>query len=468
MLVVDDERDMLETIQKMLSVESYQVDVSEDPEKAMQMYEENSYDLVIVDLKMPKIDGMQFMEKVHDINREQLVLVITAYASAENAMRAVRSGAFDFIRKPFRIDELSVVVGRALRFKDLQDENIQLQRSLHESFESRRIVGRSQALKEALVRLQKVSEVDVSVLIAGESGTGKELFARTLHENSPRKEDPFLAVDCAALPETLLESELFGYEKGAFTGAIQQKKGLLESARGGTVLLDEIGEMSSGLQAKLLRCLQEQKVRRLGGDQECPVDVRILAATNRDLEKMIREGSFREDLYYRINVVEIQIPPLRERQGDIPLLAKHFFDQFKSNTPKRIEGIASAVLLIMEKYHWPGNVRELRNVVERACTLSESAQIMPEDLPSTILEMVEQTAEADSGHFQQAKKALIEDFERSYVVQMLSRTEGNVTEAAHFSGLSRTAFHRLMNKHGLHSTDFKEVSQTEDIQTGNS
>ncbi|MDA2933097.1 sigma-54 dependent transcriptional regulator [Acidobacteria bacterium AH-259-D05] len=456
-LVVDDERDMLETCRKMLSFGSYRVDVSEQAQEALRLYRERRHDLVILDLKMPEMNGLELMERLHQIKKDQLVVMITAYASAENAIQAVQSGAFDFVRKPFKMDDLLVIVERALRFKALRDENRKLQDRLDESFRAEKIVGKSPVLKDALVKLQKVCEVDVPVLICGESGTGKELFARTIHENSLRKEQLFLAVDCAALPELLLESELFGYEKGAFTGAVQSKAGLFEVASRGTVFLDEIGEMSLNLQAKLLRFLQEHCVRRLGGNQERQVDVRILAATHRDIEVMVQEGQLREDLYYRINVVCVTVPPLREREGDVPLLANHFFNLFRSKVRKNLEGISAAAMLILEEYDWPGNVRELCNTIERACTLTESTQILPQDLSPSLLSAVEeQKSVTGSGDFQEAKRALIGDFEREYLIKMLIRTSGNVTEAARFCGLSRPAFHRLMSKYEISSLDFKD------------
>jgi DNA-binding NtrC family response regulator len=456
-LVVDDEQDMLETCQKMLSFRSYHVDITQQPEQALQLFAENPPDLMILDLKMPQMNGLELMKRIHQTKGDQLVVFITAHASVENAMQAVRAGAFDFIRKPFKMDDLLLVVDRALRFKMLQDENRRLQEKLHEAFRADRIVGSSGVLKEALVRLRKVCEVDVPILISGESGTGKELFAWTIHENSIRKEKPFLVVNCAALPEPLLESELFGYEKGAFTGAATRKAGLLEAASGGTVLLDEIGEMSPNLQAKLLRSIQEGCVRRLGGNQEQRVDVRIISATHRDIEAMVKERSFREDLYYRINVVAITVPPLRDRMGDIPRLANYFFDEISSRVSKNIEGISAAALLILEEYDWPGNVRELRNAIERAYTLAESTQILPQDLPPAILSAVEEKdMSVGRGDFHETKLALIEDFERKYLESMLSRTRGNVTEAARFSGLSRPVFHRLMSKFGINSADFKD------------
>ncbi len=455
-LVVDDQKDMLETCRKMLTFRSYQVDVSERPEEALQLYREHGHDVVIVDLRMPEMDGLQLMKHLHQIQKDQLVVMITAFATVESAIQAVQAGAFDFIRKPFKMEDLLVVVERALRFKALQDENRKLQQKLSESFQAEKIVGNSLVLKEALLKLRKVCEVDVPVLITGETGTGKELFARAIHENSLRKQKPFLAIDCAALPENLLESELFGYERGAFTGAVQSKAGLFEVASGGTVLLDEIGEMSLNLQAKLLRCLQEGCIRRLGGNQERKVDVRLLAATHRDIEAMVQEGQLREDLYYRINVVHITVPPLRDREGDIPLLANHFFDMFRLKLTKNLEGISAAALLVLEEYDWPGNVRQVCNVIERACTLTESTQILPQDLLPSILSAVEEKKSVSgSGDFQQEKQSLIEDFERSYILKMLTRSEGNVTEAARFSGMGRSAFHRLMSKYEIASTHFK-------------
>ncbi|MBI2821074.1 MAG: sigma-54-dependent Fis family transcriptional regulator [Acidobacteria bacterium] len=311
-------------------------------------------------------------------------------------------------------------------------------------------------MKDALIKLRKVSEVEIPVLICGESGTGKELFARTIHENSRRREKAFVAVDCAALPEPLLESELFGHERGAFTGAVQSKPGLLEVASGGTLMLDEIGEMTPNLQVKLLRALQEGSVRRLGGNQERPFDVRILCATHRDIEKMVGDGSFRDDLYYRINAVRIDAPPLRDREGDVHLLANHFFQLFQSKVSKRLEGISAAALLILEEYDWPGNVRELHHAIERACTLTESTQILPEDLPPAILAAVEdKEITSSTGDFAKTKREVIEGFERTYVARMLNRTGGNVTEAARLSGLSRPAFHRLMSKYQVTSSSFK-------------
>lgn len=455
-LIVDDEKDMLETCRKILSLHSYQVDIAERGEAALSLYRQDRYDLVIIDLKMPEMDGMEVMKHLHQIKKDQLVILITAYASVESAIEAVRCGAFDFIRKPFKMDELLLVVERALRFKALQDENERLQTGLQESFQAGKIVGSSPALKEALIKLRKVSEVEIPVLICGESGAGKELFARTIHENSRRREKLFVAVDCAALPEPLLESELFGYERGAFTGAVQAKKGLLEVASGGTLMLDEIGELPLSLQVKLLRALQEGCVRRLGGNEERPFDVRILCATHRDIETMVREGSFREDLYYRINVVRIDAPPLRDREGDIHLLANHFFELFQSKVSKHLEGISAAARMILEEYDWPGNVRELRHAIERACTLTESTQILPEDLPPAILAAVEDRGVlASSGDFARSKGDIVEDFERKYVAKMLNHTGGNVTEAARLSGLSRPAFHRLMSKYQITSSSFK-------------
>lgn len=455
-LVVDDEKDMLETCRKILSLRSYRVDIAASAGEALQLFRTQPFDLVIVDLKMPEISGLELMKKLHKIRSDQLVVMITAYATVENALQAVQTGAFDFIRKPFKMDDLLVVVQRALGYKALQDENQHLQEKLNESFRVGQVVGKSQALKQALVTLRKVSEVDVPVLVFGESGTGKELFARTIHENGPRNKKPFVAIDCAALPEHLLESELFGYERGAFTGAVRGKAGLFELASGGTILLDEIGEMSLKLQAKLLRTLQEGRIRRLGENQERDVDVRILAATHRNLEDMISEGLFREDLYYRINVVKITVPCLREREGDVRRLANYFFDQFCSTFGKKLDGISAAAFILLEEYDWPGNVRELRNAIERACTLTEGMQILPQDLPPTLLSAVEEKkALGGGGDFQDSKRAVVEKFERNYLIRMLERTDGNVTEASRFSGLSRPAFHRLMSKYGITSSDFR-------------
>jgi DNA-binding NtrC family response regulator len=319
------------------------------------------------------------------------------------------------------------------------------------------IVGSSAAMRRVLTLVEKVAAGDANVFITGESGTGKELVAKAIHRASARSARAFVPIDCAALPETLLESELFGYEKGAFTGAVQPKVGLMEHASGGTLFLDEVTELARGLQAKLLRALQERTIRRVGGTDLREVDVRILSASHRDLEAVVREGLFREDLLYRLQVVTIELPPLRERSEDIPLLARHFFTQLTVQTSKRLEGISSAAMMVLEAYQWPGNVRELRNVIERAITLTESTHITPLDLPPALLTAVEEapSGESGAGEFQREKQGLIAQFEREYTQRLLEEVGGNVAEAARRAGMERAAFHRLMRKYAIEAAPYR-------------
>ncbi|MBI2566975.1 MAG: sigma-54-dependent Fis family transcriptional regulator [Candidatus Schekmanbacteria bacterium] len=456
-LVVDDEADMLTTCRKILVLENYEVDTAASAAEGFDLYSARRHDLVITDLRMPNVGGMELMARIRELVPDQLVVMLTAYSTIENAIAAIRSGAFDFLRKPFTMDELLVVVLRALRFRALREENAELSKSLPRSFKADPIVGRSKEIRQALQALGKVCEIDVPVLISGETGTGKELFAQVLHDNSARRDGPFIAVNCAAIPEALLESELFGYERGAFTGASASRSGLIESASGGTLLLDEIGDMPMVLQGKLLRTLETGHVRRLGSDRERAVDFRVVSATHRDLGAMVGEGTFRSDLHFRINVVHLVVPPLREREGDVAVLAEHFFERFRSRTRRAIDGISAAAMLILEQYGWPGNVRELRNAIERAGAFAESTQVMPEDLPPALLSAVEGGQIAvEGGSFRESRHAAVERFERGYISKQLRLAGGNVTQAAHLSRLTRQAFHRLMSKYGIQGDDFRD------------
>jgi DNA-binding NtrC family response regulator len=383
-LVVDDEENIRTIIKRSFQKEGYTVFTASSGNEALQELTKNSFDLVITDLKMPDGDGINLIKQIHSLYPDTMVMVITAYASTESAVEAMKAGAIDYIVKPINIEELRIIVRNALEKKTLQEENLRLKRELYEKYSFHNIIGKSKKMKEIFTLIEKVSPTNSTVLITGESGTGKELVAKAIHYSSLRKDQPFVSINCGALPENLLESELFGHVKGSFTGAYTDKKGLFEIAHKGTILLDEISEMSLWMQVKLLRVLQEKKIRRVGGTEEKEVDVRIIASTNVDLNERIREGKFREDLFYRLNVIRINIPPLRERKEDIPLLIEHFIKIYNQRTGKNIRGIKEDALKILQSYHWPGNVRELENCIERAVVFETSDFITTDSIDENI------------------------------------------------------------------------------------
>lgn len=450
-LVIDDEPDLLDSIRKVLERKKYEVSTALSGREGLALVSTFSPDVVLVDLKMPDMDGLFVLKTLAEQERDLPVILMTAFATVQTAVAAVRQGAFDYIAKPFSNDQLELVLQRALERQRLLEENRRLQARVRENEAFTSIVGTSEPMRRVLAMVEKVAASDANVFIWGESGTGKELVARAVHRASGRSHRPFVPVDCAALPENLLESELFGHEKGAFTGATQTKVGLMEYASGGTLFLDEVAELDPGLQSKLLRALQERTIRRVGGTVLRDVDIRIVSASNRDLDALVRDGKFREDLFYRLKVIAVELPPLRDRDGDIPLLARHFFEALKSETSKQLEDISSATMMILESYRWPGNARELRNVIERAITVAESNHITPLDLPPALLAAVEgaEEPEGELGDFQREKQALVARFERDYIERMLRETEGNVAEAARRSGMERAAFHRFMRRYGV-------------------
>ena len=455
-LVVDDEADMVETCRKILERKQYAVSTATESQAALAAIQQQPFDVVIADLRMPGLDGIEILREAKKANKDAAVIIITAYATIETALKAVREGAFDYIPKPFSMEQLEIAVERSLGYQQLREENRRLQRQIRETYDFSRIVGKSPQITEVLEIASRVVETDANLLLYGESGTGKELIARSIHVNGPRGSHAFVPIDCAALPENLLESELFGYEKGAFTGALTTRRGLIEYAQGGTLFLDEVSDLTPAMQAKLLRVLQERKFRRVGGRELLDVDVRLISATHGNLEEMVQQNLFREDLFYRLNVVTIRLPALRERAEDIPLLARHFLEEFRSGTRKSLEGISSAAMMLLQRYPWPGNIRELRNVIERAVCLAEGNQITPLDLPETILCLTESCAKFSTDvSFRQAKQQVIQGFEREYLQQCLRLTHGNVSAAAAYAGTPRSAFHRLMKKHGLSSDDFR-------------
>lgn len=383
-LVVDDERSMRDFLAIMLKKEGYQVTVVEDGNQAIKAIQKDIYDLVITDIKMPGIDGLQVLQAIKELSPDTLVIMITAFSSTQDAVKAMKQGALDYISKPFEVEEIKLVVRNALERKRLSEENRYLKRELESRHTSAAIVGESPAIQRVLKMIEKVSYNRSTVLILGESGTGKELVARAIHQNSPRRNKPFVTVNCGAIPEPLLESELFGHMKGSFTGAIANKQGLFELADGGTFFLDEIGETTPTIQVKLLRVLQDRQFKRVGGTVDIRVDVRIIAASNKDLEKMVREGTFREDLFYRLNVIPIYIEPLRNRKEDIPLLVNYFLRKYSEELGKTISGITDEAMKVLMDYNWPGNVRELENAIERAIALESGSVISVQSLPDSV------------------------------------------------------------------------------------
>lgn len=454
-LILDDEPDMIENCRRVLASAGYQCFTTTDPHQALRTMETEHPDLLLTDLRMPEMDGMEILRRVRELDAHTPVIMLTGHATVETAVAAVKAGAFDYLSKPFSIDQLRLTVERALTKRRLEQENLNLREQLQGTFGFENILGRSPALQQILELVRKAARSDANILVLGESGTGKELIARAVHANSPRATGPFVPVDCTSLPENLLESELFGHEKGAFTGAATAKRGLIETAQGGTLFLDELGEIPMTLQAKLLRALQERQIRHVGGTRQIDVDVRIVSATNRDLRVQVAGGQFREDLYYRVNVIDIALPPLRERSGDIELLALSFLRKFAGG---KIRGFEPEAMAALETHQWPGNVRELQNVVERACALADRETITLAELPLHFRKEASSAAAADeplpaelttSLTLKEAKERWTGQLEAAYVADLLKREGGNVSEAARKAGVDRKTLHRLLSKHGL-------------------
>ncbi len=434
-LVVEDEEKMRELIKLHLEKEGYQVQGVPDAYQALTHLQKNYYPVLIVDLKLPGMDGLRLLKEVKKIDPSIEVIMVTAYATVESAVEALKNGARDYLIKPFKMEELKILIERTMEEKRRKEENIYLKSRYKEEVKFSDLIYKSKIMERVMEKVKKIIPRQVTVLITGESGTGKELIARVIHYEGPRKDKPFVVVNCASLPETLLESELFGHEKGAFTGANCRRIGRFEFANGGTVFLDEIGELPLPLQAKLLRFLQYKEFERLGGNQTIRVDVRIIAATNKDLREEIREGKFREDLFYRLHVFPIHIPPLRERKEDIPLLAQHFL----SHHYPRVE-ISSSALEVMLQYPWPGNVRELENALEHAALVCKGGKILPEDLPLNPLPLLPPFSPQEMS---------LENMERRLIEEALKITGGNQSRAARILGITRRTLIYRMKKYGI-------------------
>jgi DNA-binding NtrC family response regulator len=457
-LIVDDEPEMVESTGRLLALAGHRCTASTASPEALALVESERPDVLLTDLKMPDMDGLELLRRAHRIDPDLPVIVITAFASIESAVGAVKEGAFDYLPKPFSAEQLRVAVDRALRQRELRLENRHLRQQLQQTLGLENIIGRSPAMVSVFELIKKAARSEANILVLGESGTGKELVARAIHANSERASRPFIPVDCASLPEHLLESELFGHEKGAFTGAVKTKAGLIEMAHHGTLFLDEIGELPLALQSKFLRALQERTIRRVGGTGLIEVDIRVVSATNRDLREEIAKGRFREELFYRVNVIAIELPPLRARAGDVALLAHAFLDKYG-----RGRGLAldEAALAALEAYAWPGNVRELQNVIERACALADGLTVRPRDLPEYLLAPSALAAgalpTADNRMpptrtdlpLKRAKDLWMESLEGAYLRELLDRHQGNISAAAKVAGIDRKTFHRLINKYRL-------------------
>jgi DNA-binding NtrC family response regulator len=441
-LVIDDDLEMCGLLSDVLRGEGFSVHSIGDSLEASKALKKEEFDVMITDLKIKGLKGLDLLEEAKKVAPLTPVIIITAFGTIESAIQAMKMGAYDYITKPFQIDEIVLTVKKALENRLLKKEVVRLKKEVESRYHFHQLIGKSPLMQKIYDLIQRISDSSGNVLITGESGTGKELVAKAIHYNGVRKEGPFVPVNCAAIPETLLESELFGYKKGAFTDAKTDKKGLISGATDGTLFLDEITEMSPMLQAKLLRVIEERGVRPLGDTNSHPIDVRIISASNRDIRSMIREGRFREDLYYRLKVIDIELPPLRERKEDIPLLVEHFISKFSGETKRKISGVSEDALKLLSNYSWPGNVRELENVIQRAITLTQYETIRPDDLPSSMFQEIRQNV-LDKGF---REKYSIDQLEKEYIRKILIEVGGNKSKAAEILGLDRKTLYRKLEE----------------------
>jgi DNA-binding NtrC family response regulator len=453
-LIVEDEPKMLRLLELNLLDEGYTIQTAPDAEKGLSLLRKERVDLVITDLKLPGMNGLEFLQAVKRTDARLPVIVMTAYGTVETAVEAMKAGASDYVLKPFSLEEMKLIVGKELDVRRLREENRSLREALGQRYEFKNLIGRSAKMQEVLATVERVAPTNSTILLGGESGVGKDMIARALHQHSRRATGPFIKINCTAIPENLLESELFGYEKGAFTGAVGSKPGKFELADKGTIFLDEIGDVPGTIQVKLLRVLQDRDFERLGGTKTLKVDVRVVAATNQDLRAALEEGTFRQDLYYRLNVVPINIPPLRERKEDIPYLADYFLERFAREAGKPLRGITSAAQKLLMDFHWPGNVRELENIIERAVALSVGDTLDVADIrldlspvPSAAAGSAS-AAESAAGAFPPPGTTL-EQFEDGIIQEALRRANGNKSQAARLLGISRNALRYRLAKLGV-------------------
>jgi DNA-binding NtrC family response regulator len=437
-LIVDDEFSVRDSLSRWFKEDGYRVAAAENAAEALKKMQEQPWDITLVDIKMPGMSGLELQRRIKEIDKNIVVIIITAYASVESAVQALKEGAYDYVTKPVDPDDLSHLIQNAIKQRALAAENILLRTKIEELSKTGEFIGESPQMKKVMELVRTVAQTDATVMIRGESGTGKELVARAIHNNSNRRYFPLIPVNCGSIPEGLLESELFGHEKGAFTGAQYRRKGKFEMANGGTIFFDEIGNLDMKLQVDLLRVIEAKQFTRLGGEQVISVDFRVICATNKNLEKVVEEGTFREDLYYRLNVFSIFLPPLRERRSDLPLLAQHFLQQYSLSMSKNISAISPEALDLLIRYDWPGNVRELQNAIERAMVVGKPPCIRVEDLPFQ-LNSRPKLPEADS----------LAEVEKEHIINILDRTSWNITRAAEILKIDRVTLYNKIEKYGL-------------------
>ena len=450
-LIVDDDAALRLILSDFLSQEDYKILLAKDGREALDLLKRQQVDILLLDINMPGMTGMEVLEKVKELGENPLVIMLSALQEVKLAVKAVKLGAYDYLSKPVNLEELKLVIEKGLQHRQLERKAEHLEQKIQESWSTAGLIGTSPAMKRVFQFIDKVAGTDTTVLIQGESGTGKELVAYAIHQRSLRKDKPFITIDCGAIPEELVESELFGHEKGAFTGALQKKEGKFELAKGGTLFLDEIGNLPLPGQAKLLRALEQKQITRVGGISMIPVDVRIIAATNVVLSQATREGKFREDLFYRLNVFILELPPLRERKEDIPLLVENFLHRFAQQQRKNIREISPEAMELLLNYHWPGNVRDLRNVLERAIILAEDS-IRPEHLPNFSGSTPSPSLSSLSTlPFSEAKDKVLSDLEKEYILQALAKSGGNKAKAARALNINYRTLYEKMKKYGINS-----------------
>lgn len=443
-LVVDDDLSHRTMLTTLLSGWGYDVSEADDGQSAIDLVGERPFDLVLMDIRMVKVSGLTALTAIKEINPAIPVIIMTAYSSIDTAIDAIKKGAYEYLTKPLDFDELHLKMDQAMEHSMLKEENRLLRELVGDRFDTGSIIGRSPSMIRLLETTARAAASDATVLITGESGTGKEMIAGAIHFNSPRKENPFIKMNCAAITEGLLESELFGHEKGSFTGALRRREGRFRQAHGGSLFLDEVSEMPLAMQVKLLRVLQEREITRVGGEEVIPVDVRIIAATNKDLPALVKEGRFREDLYYRLNVINLSVPPLRERSEDIPVLAEHFLKMFSIKNNKPLKGFSPQAMSILIKHQWPGNVREMMNTIESAVVLSRTSYLSPEDIPSLRKDESFMTIPLDEAYPDHS----LEEIERKSILGTLESAQGNKSEAARKLGITRATLHKKLKKYG--------------------
>lgn len=464
-LVVDDEESIREFLDIMLRKEGYEVTLAEDGARALDILKKKSFDMIISDLQMPNVTGLELLKQVRDSYPDMTFMIITAFGTTESAVEAMKLGAYDYITKPFKIDEVRINIANALKSKNLEVENRVLKKELKKEFNFQNLVGNSETMHRIYDLIQRVSQSPTNVLITGESGTGKEMVAKAIHYNGPLKDRPFVTVNCGAIPENLMESEMFGHKKGSFTGAIADKIGLFEVANGGSLFLDEVGELPLSIQVKLLRAIQERVIRKVGATDDQRVDVRIIAATNRDLEEMVKQGTFREDLYYRLNVINLKTPPLRDRREDVPTLAQHFLRKYAERLGRPVQAISDEAMEVLKKYDYPGNVRELENIIERTVALEAGATILPESLPPFVqtpsgrkmasaheIEITDEGIELEK---------IIGQIEKELLIKAIHKAKGVKKNAAKLLGVTFRSMRYRVDKYGLGGPDDEELTDDE-------